>query len=254
MMRKIKGLLLVLCMVLCMAALTECSSEKKLADHVTTLSADDVANYKTQASQTLQTLVSFTDDIIEQIQAQATDDFSISAVESWKSVKAELGGFQEITEQAVEEKGSQITITSRAVFEKATADVQMVVDQPTQMAVSMGFNVNYSMAETMKMAGMNTLMGIGIVFCMLVFLSFLISQFKHISRLEEKFTKKQEKPSEVAVKTEVPVVAAEEEELVDDGELVAVIAAAIAAAENTSTDGFVVRSIKKSNAAKWRRA
>ena len=32
------------------------------------------------------------------------------------------------------------------------------------------------------------------------------------------------------------------------------IAAAIAAAEGTSTDGFVVRSIKKSNRNKWQRA
>ena len=40
----------------------------------------------------------------------------------------------------------------------------------------------------------------------------------------------------------------------DDGELVAVIAAAIAASENTSTDGFVVRSIKKANRKKWQKA
>ena len=33
----------------------------------------------------------------------------------------------------------------------------------------------------------------------------------------------------------------------DDTELVAVIAAAIAAAEGTTTDGFVVRSIKRRN-------
>ena len=37
----------------------------------------------------------------------------------------------------------------------------------------------------------------------------------------------------------------EKEELVDDTELVAVIAAAIAAYEGTSTDGFVVRSIRR---------
>ena len=37
----------------------------------------------------------------------------------------------------------------------------------------------------------------------------------------------------------------EEQELVDDTELVAVIAAAIAAYEGTSTDGFVVRSIRR---------
>ena len=39
----------------------------------------------------------------------------------------------------------------------------------------------------------------------------------------------------------------EQDEDVDDLELVAVITAAIAASENTSTDGLVVRSIRKVN-------
>ena len=41
---------------------------------------------------------------------------------------------------------------------------------------------------------------------------------------------------------------------IDDGELIAVIAAAIAASENTSTDSFVVRSIRKSKKGNWHRA
>ena len=51
-----------------------------------------------------------------------------------------------------------------------------------------------------------------------------------------------------------PVQAPAEEDLTDDLELVAVISAAIAASENTSTDSFVVRSIKKVNRSTWRRA
>ena len=52
-----------------------------------------------------------------------------------------------------------------------------------------------------------------------------------------------------------PAEEEQEEELADDGELVAVIAAAIAAYEgSTSTDGFVVRSIKRSKTNKWKRA
>ena len=38
----------------------------------------------------------------------------------------------------------------------------------------------------------------------------------------------------------------------EDEELVAVIAAAIAAAEGTTTDGFVVRSIRRRPSNKWR--
>ena len=45
-----------------------------------------------------------------------------------------------------------------------------------------------------------------------------------------------------------------EEELVDDLELVAVISAAIAAYTGTSSDGFVVRSIKRSTTNKWKKA
>ena len=45
----------------------------------------------------------------------------------------------------------------------------------------------------------------------------------------------------------------DEEDLTDDYELVAVIAAAIAASEGAaSTDGFVVRSIRRANTIKWK--
>ena len=49
------------------------------------------------------------------------------------------------------------------------------------------------------------------------------------------------------------IIEKEETELADDLELVAVISAAIAAYEgSTSTEGFVVRSIKKSNKRSWK--
>ena len=50
---------------------------------------------------------------------------------------------------------------------------------------------------------------------------------------------------------EVPVV---EEDVTDDLELVAVISAAIAAAEGTSADGVVIRSIKRAKNGTWKRA
>ena len=43
-------------------------------------------------------------------------------------------------------------------------------------------------------------------------------------------------------------------EQVDDLEVIAVITAAVAAAMGTSTDGFTVRSIRRSNTNKWRKA
>ena len=89
----------------------------------------------------------------------------------------------------------------------------------------------------------NTLMGMGTVFVVLIFISLLISCFKFIPQIMDKLSKKssvEEKP-EVVEEISETVTANEE----DDSELIAVIAAAIAASEQTSTDSFVVRSIRR---------
>ena len=104
-------------------------------------------------------------------------------------------------------------------------------------------------------AGINTVICLVVVFAVLIFISFLISLFKYIPKLEALFTKKDAK-TELAENAVVNTVSQievkeEEEELSDDLELVAVITAAIAASGGTSTDGFVVRSIRRSNNSKW---
>ena len=102
------------------------------------------------------------------------------------------------------------------------------------------------MSVNLQRAGLNTLMGLGTVFVMLIFLSFVIYLFRFIPGLVEGKKKKQE-AAPAPETTTVVAAPAEETEAVDDTELIAVIAAAIAAAEGTTTDGFVVRSIRKVN-------
>ncbi len=249
--RKIKGLLLTVCVLLGIFGLTGCTSVTTPTDNVKTLTEDVVAACKSNSSQLIQQVAEMDDATIEQYLAQTTEAFTVSALESWKSSKEELGTFAEITAQGVEEKGNELIVTSSVVFEKAPATVTIIFEK-TGAPTSMSFDVNYTFAQTMEKAALNTIMGIGIVFCMLLFLSILISQFKHVAKLEAKLTKKE---APAAPAAPAPVAApVEEEELVDDGELIAVIAAAIAASENTSTDSFTVRSIRKSNANKWKRA
>ena len=107
-------------------------------------------------------------------------------------------------------------------------------------------------------AGINTVICLAVVFAVLIFISFLISLFKYIPKLEAALSKK-DKKTELAENAVVNTVSQievkeEEEELSDDLELVAVITAAIAASAGTSTDGFVVRSIRRSNNSKWAKA
>ena len=104
-------------------------------------------------------------------------------------------------------------------------------------------------------AGINTVICLAVVFAVLIFISFLISLFKYIPKLEAALSKK-DKKTELAENAVVNTVSQievkeEEEELSDDLELVAVITAAIAASAGTSTDGFVVRSIRRSNNSRW---
>ena len=174
------------------------------------------------------------------------DDFTTSAMQSWQSSKDELGSKKDKNgETSVTLKDDQYTVTVPVKFEKADANFVYVFDS-TGTPVSLSVDVQYGMGKTLQRAGLNTLMGIGTVFVMLILLSLLISLFRFIPNPEAKKAAEAKAAKEVKEAEAAPAVPAQaEENLADDGELVAVIAAAIAAAEGTTTDGFVVRSIRK---------
>lgn len=238
--------------MICVLALTLTMSVCAFAaDEVTD---DEVANYKSVAETLISQIAGFSDEEIETYLAQ-NDAFTTATMESWKGVKDELGAYSSIVSQNVEKDGDVVTISTVAQFEKAKADVVLMLDLGQQMYTSMTYSVQYSLAANMQRAGMNTLMGIGIVFLMLVFLSFVIGLFKYIEKFQNVGKKKAAEEAPKAEEAPAPAIAqseAADEDFADDLELVAVISAAIAAYENTSGDSFVVRSIKKSN--KWHRA
>lgn len=246
--RKLKSLLAMVCVLALTLAMSVCAFA---ADTVT---EDEAANYKSAAETLISQIAGFSDEEIENYLAQ-DDAFTAATMESWKSVKDELGAYSSIVSQDVEKDGDVVTISTVAQFEKAKADVVLMLDLGQQMYTSMTYSVQYSLAANMQRAGMNTLMGIGIVFLMLVFLSFVIGLFKYIEKFQNVGKKKAAEEAPKAEEAPAPAIAqseAADEDFADDLELVAVISAAIAAYENTSGDSFVVRSIKKSN--KWHRA
>ena len=106
-------------------------------------------------------------------------------------------------------------------------------------------------SETIVKALENTVMGISIVFCMLLLISFIISLLKLVNKIGAKKT-----PEKAPA---VPAADTTEAEETDDTELVAVITAAIYAYEqamgnDVPADGLVVRSIRKVNKSKWQNA
>ena len=110
-------------------------------------------------------------------------------------------------------------------------------------------NPSYTTGEKMGKAGMNTLIGMGTVFVVLIFISFIISLFKYISVYENRKKEQKEDTASVGVDNAIAqIVSNEEENVEDDLELIAVITAKqLQRSEGTSTDGLVVRSIRKVN-------
>ena len=99
----------------------------------------------------------------------------------------------------------------------------------------------------MESATVYSAIGIGTVFAVLIFISLLIACFKFIHQWETGKNTKKDTPAPAPVpaapvNTAAPAVSAD---LSDDAEFVAVITAAIAAYEGTSSNGLVVRSIRR---------
>lgn len=124
---------------------------------------------------------------------------------------------------------------------------------PTYTMTQAVVSTQYSRAELMQRGGMNTLMGMGVVFLVLIFISFIIGLFKHMPGSGAKQQKKQEaKTATPAAPLPTPAEVKASENLMNDQELVAVITAAILAANGSassrvSSDKLVVRSIKRAS-------
>ncbi len=208
--------------------------------------------------QTLQVLSSMSDEQLDALIDSGQDSPEVAMAAKWKNVKDELGNFVEVTEQEVSEENQVITITSKAVYDGVNDKTSVTVDYVYDVrnsTISMDWNVKYPMSKLLTQAALNTVMGIGIVFLVLLFLSFVIEQMHWIPDMIEKKNKSKQVPRPAApAAVSAPAAVLPEENLTDDLELVAVITAAIAASENAPADGFVVRTIRKANKRNWQNA
>lgn len=251
--KMMKRLSIALMMLVLVMGLTACSSKEEVEENG--VSDSIVASLETSCGDILETLSILTEEEIEAFLASG-DEFTIIATNSWLDNREEVGTFVEIksTEVTFEKEEGKYHLSSDVAFTDKDATVSIHFDE-TGVPSYYTMEVQYSLGELMGQAGMNTLMGVGIVFLMLLFLSVLIGLFKYIGIVADKLENKKAPAVTPVVQKAAPApVVAAEEELVDDKELVAVIAAAIAAYENTSTDSFVVRSIRRKPNNKWSRA
>lgn len=247
-----KKRLLVLGMIACLFGLTACSNAETEAMTEEQLAAIEVADANILGVM----------EIVENGEEEeyvAYDETLAPIFDSWKSGMEELGSYVETTGHKVKIDGDEVivntAITGSALDPNGnprTADVEFIYNSKDFVIISMVVNVNYTMGEKMTNAALNTLLGMGTVFIVLILISLIISSFSLISKFEKKEKKSETEKS--VDNTIAQIVAAEE---ADDTELIAVISAAIAAyeaANGGSSDGVVIRSVRKVNRNKWQNA
>ena len=254
----IKRVLLVLCMTVSLFSLSACSASTepkgKELDPMMEMAISQ------SAEGLMQSIAALDEAQAMEMEASflAEDQFGLaSGVTSWLGVMKDTGAFVGVISSETEiGADDEYVSTIVAQFENRNVEFKMFSAEDGSgqglMPTSISFTPEYTFGEKMEKAAMNTLLGMGTVFVVLIFISFIIAGLKFVNVFETKMKNKQAAETPAPVAEAAPVV--EEEELVDDLELVAVITAAIAASTNSSTDGLVVRSIKRAPGAKWKRA
>lgn len=254
-----KKLLLVLGMITCMFGLTACGG--------TVEEVDDYGMTEETAIQFANDLVDFVDyfTVTGQQQQIATEelvyymmnsmgevpeeyeDVLSAAVTSYAAALPDMGDYQSVTDhEIIYDDGILMNVTIQGSLRPAK--VEIMLDEDLEL-LSISTNVVYTFGETMTKAALNTLMGMGTVFAVLILIIFLISAFALIPKIQAIFSGKKEEKPVAETKVVQQIVKNEEvayEDVTDDAELVAVIAAAIAAYEGSgSASGYVVRSLKR---------
>lgn len=191
---------------------------------------------------TVQTLVSLTEED-KMYYLQNGAESVTNLINRWDEAVAEYGSFVDFGDFEITKSGKTLTAAQTLHMIDRDAILTYVYTYHSMEVEDITIDGVYTTGEKMSTALMNTVMGISIVFLVLIIICLLICCFNIFPYLEKK------KAAKSTVKEDVvsQIEAREEQQTdeTDDTELVAVIAAAIAAAEGTSTDGFVVRSIRR---------
>ena len=250
--RKISLLLCVLVMAL---SFVGCSEEKVSKSTKETLEQSAevfIGSFSQMADKDLESFKTVSDFQLNYIMMSnylpVTGENFLTIINSWQAAEAECGEYVGHGDYVVEAKNGGYEVSTEAEYKNRNATILFVFDENMNVE-SMDVSAKFSMGEILTKAGLNTLLGMGTVFAVLIFLAFLISLMQYIPVLMELFEKKNKKVEVKEVAQTEAVV--ETEEMTDDLELIAVITAAIAAQEGTSTDGFVVRSIRRRTSNNW---
>lgn len=254
-----KKFIALICTMLCMMSMAACSNTA--AEEVNTDIEAIEAAVESNVDYFYQTFSSMTPEMMEQFinakNSEISEDVDMAlvlkrGVTAWRDVQADIGAFVSVDGFEMTEDNGTYSGILTMTYELRKVDFIVVFNEDMTTIEAIKIEPEYTIAEKMTNAGLNTLLGMGIVFFVLIFIAFIISLFKYINKFEYWLAHKNDKKDEEQVFVpnnagNAPETVAGDENMIDDLELVAVITAAIAASMNTSVDNLVVRSIRKRN-------
>lgn len=257
-----KKLASILLMLTCIIGLTACGGEEKVMRHDPNLVKAQcmfLYEYVSQelGSSDLELYDAFTVDeyndyaaiIYEQTSIRADGEVFVAGIHSWIDNKEEIGQVEKkvtADDITIDAKEDELIVSVAIDGDIHDAVLEVMYDKNLHVT-SINTNIIYSFGELMVKAGVNTLIGMGTVFAVLILISLIIGCFGIIPKIQASLSEQKQvkEAADVSVDNAIAGII-EREEVSDDCELIAVIAAAIAASEGaSSTDGFIVRSIRK---------
>ena len=238
-----KKLSIILCLCFMALGLAACGTDPTTVDYFG-MTYDEL---QSSMEQEVSALVGLTDDNRTYIQSYGSDT-AMKLVESWDEATSDVGAYQGLGEFNITKAQKTLTVDQYVEYQNREVIVSYIytynyeTEQP-ELTDATADKV-YTLGEKMEKAALNTLMGMGTVFVVLILISLIIYCFRFISVIQNKAAGKGKK-NEAEAGAVVEQIGQREEQLTDDLELVAVISAAVAASTGASADSFVVRSIRR---------
>ena len=264
-----------LCVMMISVGLTGCGSKTSSQIEAESQEAIKAANLESVRIYTENTFPAvlknydyqkFMDEVMAKGQCLVSVPFSNDFANRWKLFEDTHGKVTDVLVQD-SEKADDGFVDRMILTGEDGGQMQLTVNFNKSMTPISSSIIEYSddsketLGSKMATAGSNTITGLLVGFVVLVGLSLIISCFRFLQREggevkpERKDAPKKSAPAPATAAPAAKVAAvpsAEEIDLAKNAELVAVIAAAIAASEGNQVEGYVVRSIKRLHHNKWR--
>ena len=178
-----KKLLAILGVITCMVGLCACGQEEAKAS---TAGAEEEAllQYGETTVQQIDTIVS--QGAVEQY---AADAVIYNGLLDWQKALEDIGNFEGTNGGSVDISDEEIVVSINISGSDHDAVMDIVFAPDMSGYEGISTNIKYSTAENMGRAGMNTLIGMGTVFVVLIIISLIISAFSLIPKLEAKMKK-----------------------------------------------------------------